>query len=156
MSQRTAESLEAWLNPVSQLVEPAYPWVNGLHIMSIALLGCIALLDLRLLGLFPATAVSQLALPTICLATVGLTGAILSGFLLFSVQPSHYLGNQAFIVKLAIVTAGLLNIFLLRLSPGWQSALTDKPVPAGVKLSAAVSICVWVTAVFSGRWIGYL
>lgn len=72
MSQHTAAHLEAWLTPVSQLVEPVYPWVNGLHILSIALLGCVALLDLRLLGVFPATAVSQLALPTISLAAVGL------------------------------------------------------------------------------------
>lgn len=156
MSQPTAAQLEAWLTPVSQLVEPVYPWVNGLHILSIALLGCIALLDLRLLGVFPATAVSQLASPAISLAALGLAGAILSGLLLFSVQPAHYLGNQAFIAKLAILAAGLLNVFLLRLSPGWQSALADQPVPRNVKLSAAASISAWVAAIFAGRWIGYL
>lgn len=156
MAQALPTLLEKWLAPVAALVEPIYPWVNGLHVLSIALLGAITLLDLRLLGVFRNVTVSQLAGPSIRLASCGLAGAILTGFLLFSIQPDHYLTNPAFLVKLAIVAAGLLNIMLLRLSPAWQIALHDRPVRGRVKAAAWISLAAWVAAVFAGRWIGFL
>lgn len=156
MAQALPTLLEYWLAPIAGLVEPVYPWVNGLHVLTIGLLGAIGLLDLRLLGAFRHVAVSHLAAPSIQLAASGLAGAILTGFLLFSVQPAHYLTNPAFLVKLTIVAVGLLNIILLRLSPGWPIALADGPVPGRVKVAAGISLAAWVAAVFAGRWIGFL
>ncbi|WP_152204907.1 hypothetical protein [Marinobacter changyiensis] len=96
------------------------------------------------------------AVPSIQVAASGLASAILTGLLLFSVQAAHYLANPAFLVKLTIVAAGVLNTILLRLSPGWQVALDDRPVPGRVKAAAAISLVAWVAAVFAGRWIGFL
>ena len=156
MMQALSSFLEHWLAPVASLVEPVYPWVNGLHVLSIGVLGTIALLDLRLLGAFRHVSVSQLAATSIQLAASGLVGAILTGLLLFSVQPAHYLTNPAFLAKLPIVAVGLLNITLLRLSPDWPIALADGPIPGRVKAAAAISLTAWVAAVFAGRWIGFL
>lgn len=156
MAQAIPTLLENGLAPVAGLVAPVYPWVNGLHVLSIGLLGTITLLDLRLLGAFRNVAVSQLAGPSIRLAACGLAGAILTGFLLFSVQPAHYLSNAAFLAKLSIVAVGLLNIILLRFSSDWRIALHNRPVPSRVKAAALISLVAWVTAVFAGRWIGFL
>lgn len=155
--QTTPARIEAWLAPLADLIGPVYPWLNGLHVLSIGLLvGAITVLDLRLLGGFRTVAVSQLAGPTVRVAANGLAAAVLTGSLLFSVQPAHYLANTAFLTKLAIITIGLINLALLRLLPGWQQALRDEPVPGGVRIMAGVSLLTWVSAVFAGRWIAFL
>ncbi len=155
--QTTPARIEAWLAPLADLIGPAYPWLNGLHVLSIGLLvGAITVLDLRLLGGFRTVAVSQLAGPTVRVAASGLAAAVLTGSLLFSVQPVHYLANTAFLAKLAIITIGLMNLALLRLLPGWQQALRDESVPGGIRIMAGVSLLTWFTAVFAGRWIAFL
>lgn len=156
MSQFSSVLIEEWLAPLAELVGPVYPWLNGLHILSIAMLGAIALLDLRLLGVFRRVAVSQLAVPSTRLAACGLAGAVLTGFLLFSVQPAHYLDNSAFLSKLSIVAVGLVNVAVLSLSPGWRLALNDQPISAGVRAGAGISLGAWIAAIFAGRWIAFL
>jgi len=157
MSQPLSVRLETWLAPLADLVGPIYPWLNGLHVLSIGLLiGAISLLDLRLLGVFRTVAVSQLAPPAIRVAACGLAGALLTGPLLFSVQPAHYLANRAFGVKLVIIAIGLVSLALLRGLPGWQAVLKDEPVSAGVRVAAGISLGAWVAAVFAGRWIAFL
>lgn len=155
--QTTPERIEAWLAPLADLIGPFYPWLNGLHVLSIGLLvGSITLLDLRLLGAFHTVAVSQLVGPTIQVAASGLAAAVLTGSLLFSVQPAHYLANAAFLTKLAIITTGLVNLTLLRALPGWQRVLRDAPVSGGVQLMAGISLLTWIAALFAGRWIAFL
>lgn len=149
----------AWLLAVAPgLVGPVYPLVSAAHILSIALLvGPIVALDLRLLGVFRAVPLRHLALPLSRVATAGLAGALVTGTLLFSVQPAEYLGNRAFLLKLALIAIGLFNALVLRRLPAWGRV--DEPGRAAVgpvQASALVSLLVWVAAVLSGRWIAFL
>lgn len=149
--------IEGWLTAAPRLISPVYPWLNAAHILSLALLvGAIVTLDLRLLGAFRSAAVAQLARPLTRVAGCGLLGTLLTGPLLFSVQPAHYLDNAAFIAKLGIVTVGMVNAAVLRALPGWPQALRGEPVPGLLRVAAAVSLTAWVSAVFAGRWIAYL
>lgn len=76
MSQASTATIEAWLGPLADLIGPVYPWLNGLHVLTIGLLvGAVTLLDLRLLGIFRGVAVSQLAVPAIRVAACGLGGS---------------------------------------------------------------------------------
>ncbi|MFW5824598.1 MAG: hypothetical protein ACOCVV_06505 [Marinobacter sp.] len=150
------DRLEGWLSPLADVIGPVYPWLNGLHVLSIGLLGAIVILDLRLLGAFRTVAVSQLAGPSVQVAAWGLASAITTGLLLFSVQPAHYLSNPAFLAKLAIVAIGLINTLLLRLGSAWQTLLRDRPVPARARAAAGASLASWTAAIFAGRWIAYL
>lgn len=157
--------MEALLQPLADwsvaaaLRQPgaAYPLLNAAHIFSIGLLiGAIVILDLRLLGLFGACALSELGPPLSRVAVTGLVLAVLSGFLLFTVQPLTYIRNTAFLIKLCLLVLGVINGLLLRLLPHWRSALAGGEVGVMVKLSALFSLLVWVSVLVSGRWIGFL
>jgi hypothetical protein len=155
------ESLSAlvdwWVAAAPRLVGPVYPFVSAAHILSLALLvGAITVLDLRLLGAFRATPVAHLAGPLTRVAGWGLVFAVLTGFLLFSVQPGHYLGNTAFLAKLALVTIGILNVWWVHGPAARLPPLRDGPVPGRLRLAAAVSLSVWFCAVLAGRWIAFL
>lgn len=149
--------MDSWLGLLPDLIGPFYPWLNGGHVLFLGLLiGAIAVLDLRLLGAFRQVAVPQLVIPTTRMAALGLVGAVLTGILLFSVQPAHYAANTVFLGKLLIVAAGLGNAVLLRRSRAWRQAVVGGTITIPVRISAAFSLCAWVAAVFAGRWIAYL
>jgi hypothetical protein len=134
-----------------------YPLVNAAHILGIGLLvGAICTLDLRILGLFRHAPMAVLAPPLVRVAASGTMLALFSGFLLFSVRPSAYAANPAFLVKLVLVAAGLLNILLLRLGRGWGRALAGEPAGAAVCIAAAASLMLWLGAILAGRWIAFL
>jgi hypothetical protein len=134
-----------------------YPLVNALHIISIALLlGAIATLDLRLLGLFSRQSAAALAPALIRVAAAGLGGAVVTGALLFSTRPATYLANPAFLTKLALLGLGLINVAILRFNPAWATATDGGPIAPSVRVSALVSLAVWLGAILAGRWIGFL
>nr|WP_194433717.1 DUF2214 domain-containing protein [Pseudoroseomonas ludipueritiae] len=135
----------------------AYPLVNAAHILGIGLLlGSIATLDLRMLGLFRAAPMAVLAPPLWRMAGCGLGLAAATGFLLFSTRPGAYLDNPAFLLKLGLLALGLLNILALHLNPAWKRALAGGEAGAALRLPALLSLLAWVGAVLSGRWIGFL
>jgi hypothetical protein len=134
-----------------------YPLVNAAHILGIGLLvGAIFTLDLRILGLFRHAPMAVLAPPLVRVAATGTMLVLFSGFLLFSVRPAAYAANPAFLLKLALVAAGLLNILLLRLGQGWGRALAGAPTGAAVRIAAAASLSLWLGAILAGRWIAFL
>ena len=157
--------MEALLQPLSDwsvaaaLRQPgaAYPLLNAAHIFSIGLIiGAIVTLDLRLLGLFRAYAVSELGPPLSRVAALGVLLAVISGFFLFIVQPVTYAGNTAFLIKLALVALGISNGLILRLLPQWRRALAGGDAGLALKLSALLSLLIWASALVAGRWIGFL
>ena len=134
----------------------AYPLVNAAHILALAMVvGAISALDLRVLGLYRTTALDDLARPLSGLAAVGVAAALITGFLLFSVRPTLYAGNPAFLIKVGLVALGILNALGLRANPHWRRALAGAPIHASVKLTAAASLLIWAGAVIAGRWIAF-
>jgi hypothetical protein len=135
----------------------AYPLVNAAHILSIGLLlGAIATLDLRMLGAFRATPAAALGPPLVRVASCGLGLAAATGVLLFSTRPLTYWENPAFGIKLGLIGLGLLNVLALRLNRHWRRALDGGEVHGTVRISAVLSLALWVGAVVAGRWIGFL
>ena len=155
------EALQALANwPVAALLREsaiAYPLVNAAHILGIGLLiGAIATLDLRLLGLFRATPLAHLAPPLWRVAATGLALAALTGFLLFSTRPQSYLANPAFLAKLALIAAGVVNALILHRAAAWRSGLISGMVGPRLRVAALLSLSIWVSTVLAGRWIGFL
>lgn len=145
--------LAAWL----RLPGPAYPLANAAHILSLGLLiGSVAVLDLRLLGVIRSAPVSALGPVLSRAAAVGLLAAMATGVALLSVRPPAYLANPAFLTKLALVGLGVANAAAVRLNPAWPRALADGPVAGSLRAQAAASLAIWVGAVVAGRWIGFL
>jgi hypothetical protein len=134
-----------------------YPLLNAVHILALGLLiGSIATLDLRLLGVFPRASIVDLAPPLWRMAGIGLGLAVATGFLLFSVRAPSYAANPAFILKLGLVTFGLLNAAALHANPHWRRMLEGEVVHGSIRISAALSLLAWTGAIFAGRWIGFL
>lgn len=135
----------------------AYPVVSTLHILGIGLLaGAIMTLDLRIIGIIKRVTIADLAPLLSRVAGVGLLLAILTGIALFSVQPSHYLGNDAFLLKVSLVALGIINVILVHRSAGWKSALLGLGASTPLKLLASVSLLIWLAALFAGRWIAFV
>ncbi|KAA9009498.1 hypothetical protein F3S47_06915 [Histidinibacterium aquaticum] len=119
-----------------------YPLVNAGHILGLALLvGAVLPMDLRLLRGRDGTDLRRYA-------AAGLAMAVVFGFLLFATQAGDYLGNRAFLVKMALLALALVNIAahlrLSALSPGRQRA------------AALASLLLWPAVLIAGRMIAYV
>lgn len=157
MLQGVAEWLAEVLEPLAGLVAPVYPWVSAGHILALALLlGSVIILDLRLLGFFRRLSLMDLAPVLVRLAGSGLAAAMVTGLLLFSVQPAHYLENTAFLVKLGLLAVGLANIGWIHRQRSWRRIRAGQGVSTGVRVSALLSVLVWIAMVLAGRWIAFL
>ena len=134
-----------------------YPLVGSAHILGLGLLvGSIVTLDLRILNIIKRGTLSELAPLLSRVAACGFMLAILTGGLLFSVQPAHYLGNSAFLLKLALISLALINVALVHSLPPWRAILAGQPATLLLKLSALISLTLWLAIVTAGRWIAFV
>ena len=90
------------------------------------------------------------------MAIVGLGIALITGPLLFVVQPVDYAANPYFLIKLILVGCAVANALLLRLAPAWCARESGADL-AGQRLRVAgmLSIILWLGALICGRMIGY-
>lgn len=133
-----------------------YAMTNAAHILAIGLVvGSLATLDLRLLGLFRSYPVGVLGPPLSRMAAAGVILALITGFLLFSVRPAQYVQNPAFLTKIALVFLGILNAFVLHFGAQWKHVLRANAITWRVRLSAVLSLLIWISAILAGRWIGF-
>ncbi len=129
----------------------AYLFVNAAHILGIAvLLGAILPLDLRLLGFFRRFPVEVLVPFLVRSAAAGLSLAVLAGAWLFSVKPDEYLANAAFRWKLVLLALALVNVGFQH----WGAGFPQRS-PA-VRARAGISLCLWLSVLVAGRWIGFV
>jgi hypothetical protein len=147
------EAIGSWPGAVwLQQSGTAYLFVNAAHILGIGvLLGGILPLDLRLLGLFrryPADVIVPFLTRS---AGAGLALALLTGLWLFSVKPEEYLANQAFLWKVSLLAIALANIAFQH----W--CMTRRTwLATATRISAGISLGLWLCVLVAGRWIGFL
>ena len=137
-----------------------YPIVNASHILGIGLLfGALLPLDLRLLGCWPGVPASMLARVLVPVAGSGLAIALVTGVLLFSVDPHYYAGLDLFQLKLALIGLAVVNLALLHRSAGWRVLRTGAATGAGagwVRLAGLLSAGLWLAVIFCGRFVAYV
>ncbi len=135
----------------------AYLLVNAAHIAALALLvGSIIALDLRLLGLFRSVSIAEIGPFLSRIAACGLGLAMLTGAWLFSVNAAAYATNTALQIKLCLVILGVVNALWLHRTDSWRAAVGRNDNSAPLKIHAALSVVIWLSAVVAGRWIGFL
>ncbi|MCQ8874602.1 hypothetical protein NP945_22415 [Mesorhizobium sp. LMG17149] len=129
----------------------AYPVVNALHIMSIgALLTSVLLMDLRICGAFRSLPQAAFVALLRRVALGAFAGALVTGSLLFSVKASTYAVMPIFLAKMALILLAGVNFFaFLRFARGGDE-------PAGSAILAVLSILLWTSVLFAGRFIGFL
>jgi hypothetical protein len=121
-------------------------------VLAVALLvGGIAVLDLRLLGLWRSVPVAMLARPTVAVAATGLALAFATGPLLFAVQATEYVENPFLFWKFGAILIGLVNVAALRMMGDW----TDESRAGRRRLAGLVSLLAWLGALTAGRMIAY-
>lgn len=135
-----------------------YPLINTGHLVGIALLfGAIAPVDLRLMGCWKGVPLDHLTRTLIPVAIAGLVLTVSTGSLMFLTRPLDYIDEPLFGMKMALICAAVLNALMLRRSPQWtlvRVAAADNPRLAW-RISAIVSIVLWLSVITVGRLIGY-
>lgn len=133
----------------------AYPIVNALHILSIgALLTSVMLMDLRIWGAFRA--LPQAAFVALLRRTAfgAFAGALVTGALLFSVKASTYAAMPIFLAKMGLILLAGANflafMWLCRAGGG------EERVGGTAVVLAGLSLMLWTSLLFAGRFIGFL
>jgi hypothetical protein len=137
----------------------AFPIIESIHVLSITLLiGTIAILDLRMLGLvlrsIPVTRVARGVLP---LTWSGFSVSFVTGFLLFWSEAAKNYFNPAFRIKLILLMLAGLNplIFhttIYRRVHQWEQMHVS---PWRARAAAIASLTLWSGVIVAGRAIAY-
>lgn len=135
-----------------------YPSVEIVHIVGIALLvGSIAILDLRLLGLSRSLSVRRLAAHILPWSIAGFALIVPSGLAMFVAHAGDLIANPVFAVKISLIlvagaNAGVLHAGALRGAAQWD---IDAMPPLAARAAAAVSLLLWVSVIACGRLLAY-
>jgi hypothetical protein len=136
----------------------ALPVVNALHVMGVGLLfGTILVVDLRLLGLAGRARSFRLtARELLPLTWAGFAVALATGAMMFAANAATYVGNTAFLAKMGLLLLAGLNmaVFELATARGAETWDTGRVPPAG-RLAGGLSVLLWLSVIFFGRWIGF-
>jgi hypothetical protein len=136
-----------------------YPAVEIAHIAGFVLLvGSIAVLDLRLLGLSRELPVRQLARHVLPWALSALLLIVPSGLLMFIAHASDLLANRAFVLKLALILLAGVNAALFHAGVFRSAAAWDRgaPPPRAARAHAACSLLLWLGVIGCGRLLAYV
>jgi hypothetical protein len=131
-----------------------YLLANLVHVLGAALLvGSIATFDIQVLrGTRDLRTVYR---AVIAIAVTGFVLQLASGFVLFSADASAVVRNPAFLVKMAVLVVGLVNVAAFHWLFG-SVLKAGMPVHDGARVLAAVSLATWVLVLLAGRTIAYL
>ena len=136
-----------------------YAVVNLAHILGIAsFFGAIAILDLRLIGLWQRIPLAQLERPTLAMARLGFAVAVITGSGLLATKATEYVGNPFLLIKFTAIPLGLVNLAILHNLPAWKErANPDAPLRQRRQLAfaGATSLVCWLIALSAGRMIAY-
>lgn len=129
----------------------AYPALETAHIAGIGLLiGNLAALEARALGLAGALPVRPMVRLSAGLALLGFTVVAASGLLMFATRPAELLANRAFVAKLLLVALAGCN------AAWFHGRGSVERWDRTAKVLLACSAVIWLAAIACGRWIAYV
>jgi hypothetical protein len=136
----------------------AMPIVESIHVLAAAtVFGTIFIVDLRLLG-FPNTGrpFTRISNEMLRLTWAAFFLALVTGAVMFAPNASTYFMNTAFRFKMLFLLAAGLNMLVFHLvTYRGVGAWDDGSPPRAAKLAGLLSILIWLTVIFLGRWIGF-
>jgi hypothetical protein len=136
-----------------------FPFLEAVHVMALSVVfGTITIVDLRLLGIASTRRPFSRMSPELLRITWGaFVVAALTGALMFTTNARVYVHNTAFCVKMVLLALAGLNMVLFHLTAGMTVARWDQApsAPPFGKLTAALSLTLWIAVVFAGRVIGF-
>jgi hypothetical protein len=147
-------SLSVWVREASTVW--AYATVLLLHTIGMALcVGVAAGIDLRILGFAPGLRLAPMERFFPVLWT-GFSINAITGTILVMQDASTKLVNPDFYVKMACIALAIITLRMLRKRVFGDPAIDTGPLPANVKVLAAVSLALWLGAITTGRLLAYV
>jgi hypothetical protein len=134
-----------------------WPLVLTLHAFGTALVvGFMLIISLRLVGLFETIPYATLR-RLFAVVWIGVALQVLTGLALWITKPTEYVADIAFMLKVALVLAGIVLTFAFqamvrREADSWQAA---GAASSAAKLVAA-TLLVWCGALVAGRLTAHL
>jgi len=135
-----------------------YPIVEIVHLTGIALLvGSIAILDLRLLGLTRSLPVRRLASHILPWTAASFLLIVPSGLSMFVAHAGDFIQSPVFVLKICLiltagVNAAVFHAGVFRGAADWD---VNRPSPAAARVSAALSLLLWISVIACGRLLAY-
>ena len=157
------DAFVAWLQSTSlshAIVFQTWVWpaAETIHFIGLALvLGIVGLLDLRLMGFFPAVPIAAYR-EMVPYALIGFTLNIVSGFIFLIGHPEQYVHNISWWLKVAsLVIAGAnAAIFEATVAPRAMDVQAGQPTSTAMKCFGAVSLVAWVGVLYWGRMLPFI
>ena len=135
-----------------------YPAANIGHIVALVFfVGAVAVMDVRLLGGFVETPPGRVLARARRFAIWAFVGLAITGALLFVAEASHLVVNKMYLIKLALIGAGLANIAIYEFGAKRtvEALAPGVPMPASARFAGALSLGLWVIVAACGRSIAY-
>ena len=136
-----------------------FPLIESSHVIGLTMVfGTIAIVDLSLLGIAstrrPFTRIASDILKWTW-AAFALTAT--TGLLMFITNASVYYHNFYFRSKMALLALSGINMLMFELTAARSVHRWDKDsaAPLAGRTVAAVSLVLWISIIFLGRWIGF-
>lgn len=129
-----------------------YAALNATHILGIALLvGAVATLDLRFIGVWKSVAIADLYRVLSSVAASGLAIAVVSGFLLFSVRATEYILIELFFLKLLLILMAAVVAAVVHLQIDVEKLSQQKRRWLG-----GFSLIMWLSVLVCGRLLAFV
>ena len=135
-----------------------YMTANVGHIVAlVAFAVAVAVLDLRMIGAFAATAPGRVLTGARRAVVGAFTGLVLTGAVLFTAEASHVIMNPVFQLKLALIALGFANVALFErfTAPEVRELPPLAPLPAAARRAGLASLTIWIAVAICGRSIAY-
>ena len=137
-----------------------FPWFESVHVLALAIVvGSIAIVDLRLLGLASRNrSVRQMLDEILPVTWTAFAVAAVTGLVLFTSQASYYMEKTPMQIKLVLLLLAGVTMVVFHTTPlktvgEWGTSPTP---PAGARFAGATSLVLWTGVVVFGRWIGFV
>jgi len=132
-----------------------FPFIEAFHLVAFGVIGgAVLLVDLRLIGLaFRSQPVAQVAQEMKPWLQRGVAVAVVSGSLLFVSESVKCYYSEAFWIKITGLFFALIFTFTIRRKVSMAEAGSIGPIWG--RVVGVVSIGLWATVAWGGRWIGF-
>ena len=137
-----------------------FPTIETVHVIAlVTVVGVIAIMDLRLLGLASrGKSVAAMMRDTVPLTWGAFALALVSGLLLFVSKAATYMANPYFLWKMGLMLVAGVNMIVFHkvVSRGMaQWGAPGQTTPMAAKVSGLLSLALWITIPLCGRIVGF-
>lgn len=135
-----------------------FPFFETVHVLALTVVvGSVAMMDMRLLGVgSKERSITELTRSVLPWTWTAFAVAAVCGAMLFSSKAATYYANIPFRVKMVCLAFAAVNMLVFHLFTERDIAAWDRGrPPLRVRIAGAISLCLWVVIVATGRWIGF-